>query len=175
MQVLSRLTLVWGILTPTTFAAATRPSVAYSSMLLAWSVTEIIRYSYFVFNLQGARRRTRSDSGGPGSGGTGTETGTGSGDKVPSWLVWARYNFFYVLYPLGTSSECVLVLKASLAAGWRAAMVAELDGEGSGSGWVMVQWALRALLVVYIPGFYVLFTHMVKQRRKVMRGKGVER
>ena len=49
MQVASRLLLVWGI--GYAFPATTRYSPAYSSMLIAWSVTEVIRYGYFVFAL----------------------------------------------------------------------------------------------------------------------------
>ena len=59
-------------------------------MLLAWSVTEVIRYSYFVTNLRGA---------------------------VPGFLTWLRYNTFFVLYPVGIASEMWLVFKASEVAG----------------------------------------------------------
>lgn len=51
MQVASRLLLVWGI--GYNFPSTTQYSPAYSSMLVAWSVTEVIRYSYFVFVLAG--------------------------------------------------------------------------------------------------------------------------
>jgi very-long-chain (3R)-3-hydroxyacyl-CoA dehydratase len=51
MQVASRLLLVWGI--GYNFPDTTKYSPAYSSMLVAWSVTEVIRYSYFVFVLSG--------------------------------------------------------------------------------------------------------------------------
>lgn len=54
-------------------------------MLIAWSVTEVIRYSYFVVTLSGYN---------------------------PGILVWLRYNTFFVLYPLGISSECWLIYKA---------------------------------------------------------------
>ncbi|CAD0047447.1 unnamed protein product, partial [Aureobasidium pullulans] len=59
----------------------------YSTMLIAWSITEVIRYSYFAINLS-----------------------TGS---VPSFWLWLRYNTFFVLYPLGISSECWLVWLAA--------------------------------------------------------------
>jgi very-long-chain (3R)-3-hydroxyacyl-CoA dehydratase len=36
-------------------------------------------------------------------------------------------------------------------------------------------WVLQAVLGIYVPGSYILFTHMMKQRRKVMRGKGVKK
>lgn len=86
MQVASRLLLVWGIAHsfPGSTAAA---APAYASMLLAWSLTEVIRYGYFVVNL------TRAAG-------------------VPRWLILLRYNTFLVLYPLGISSECWLVYSA---------------------------------------------------------------
>ena len=85
MQVASRLLLVWPIVN--TFPNTTaRSSPAYSSMLIAWSVTEVIRYSYFAVNL------------------------TYGG--VPRWMTWLRYNTFFVLYPLGIASECWLVYRA---------------------------------------------------------------
>lgn len=148
MQVSSRLLLIWAVVNR--YPSATAPSPFYSSMLLAWSVTEVIRYSYFVWNLQGA--------------------------GVPGFVVWLRYNTFYVLYPVGIVSECLLV--------WKASVVAER--------WVQV--VFWGVLGVYVPGesmlaggfgggkgwanegvgSYILFTHMMAQRRKVMRGKGVE-
>jgi len=60
-------------------------------MLLAWSITEVVRYSYFVFVL--------------------------SGTGVPRLWTWLRYNTFLVLYPLGVASECWLVWRASWASG----------------------------------------------------------
>ena len=131
MQVASRLLLVWPVLS--LHPAETQSSVFLSSMYLAWSVTEVIRYGYFVMNLQSR--------------------------GVPGWLGWLRYNTFYVLYPVGITSECVLVLKASLA-------------PGTDDLWKYFFWAV---LGVYVPGSYVLFTHMIAQRRKIMRGKGKER
>jgi very-long-chain (3R)-3-hydroxyacyl-CoA dehydratase len=99
-------------------------------MLLAWSVTEVIRYSYFVFNLTGA---------------------------VPRAWSWLRYNSFLVLYPIGVGSECWLVWKAS-----------QMAGQTGGMG-VWEKYAMWAVLGIYVPGFWVLFGHMMRQRGKVMR------
>jgi very-long-chain (3R)-3-hydroxyacyl-CoA dehydratase len=97
-------------------------------MLLAWSVTEVVRYSYFVFNL--------------------------SGTGVPKAWVWMRYNFFLALYPIGVASECWLVWKASGPAG---------------EMWEGFRYGLWAVLGIYVPGIYVLFMHMLGQRRRVMK------
>jgi hypothetical protein len=51
-------------------------------MVFAWSVTEVIRYSFYTLSLSGFH-------------------------AYP--LVWLRYTAFYVLYPLGASSEVSLI------------------------------------------------------------------
>ncbi|KAI0994113.1 hypothetical protein K3495_g14070 [Podosphaera aphanis] len=126
MQVASRLLLVWVVVQPFPFVAK---SPGYSSMLIAWSVTEVIRYSYFVCNLSGFN---------------------------PGIVTWFRYNTFYVLYPLGISSECWLLSNAISPAG-------KLN---SAFG-----WALQITRLIYIPGSYILFTHMIAQRKKVLRAQ----
>jgi very-long-chain (3R)-3-hydroxyacyl-CoA dehydratase len=82
MQVASRLLLVWGISLP---FPALNGSPWYSSMLAAWSTTEVIRYTYFALKQV---------------------------DAVPDWLHWLRYSAFLVLYPIGISSEVALVIRA---------------------------------------------------------------
>ncbi|RFU28841.1 hypothetical protein B7463_g7486, partial [Scytalidium lignicola] len=126
MQVSSRILLVWGIVDQFPYLAQ---SPGYSSMLIAWSITEVIRYSFFVLTLSGFS---------------------------PAISTWLRYNTFFVLYPLGISSECWMIYKAIKPA-------SKLREEYA--------WALYAILAIYIPGSYILYTHMMAQRRKVMRGK----
>jgi len=130
MQVASRFLLVWGIVNNFPYLAS---SPAYSSMLVAWSVTEVIRYGYFVMTLSGF---------------------------LPAAMKWLRYNTFFVLYPLGISSECWLVYKAIGPAGEWSQLYA---------------YYLIGVLLVYVPGSYILFTHMMKQRSKVMKGKQAEK
>ncbi|CZS95929.1 related to protein tyrosine phosphatase-like protein (putative anti-phosphatase); pepino protein; pasticcino protein pas2 [Rhynchosporium agropyri] len=130
MQVASRLLLVWGVVDTFPYLAK---SAGYSSMLIAWSVTEVVRYSYFVFTLSG---------------------------YSPGFISWLRYNLFYVLYPLGISSECWLIYKAI---------------EPAKKIRMELGWLLQLILFVYVPGSYVLFTHMMAQRRKVMKGKRVQK
>ncbi|KAK5990119.1 3-hydroxyacyl-CoA dehydratase [Cladobotryum mycophilum] len=124
MQVSSRLLLVWGIVYPFPFLAQVP---TYSSMLIAWSVTEVIRYSFFALTLSGSQ---------------------------PSFLTWLRYNTFFILYPVGILSECSLVYLATEPAGKRN----ELE-----------KYALYAILAVYVPGSYILYSYMMTQRKKVMR------
>ena len=125
-QVFSRLMIVWGIhqLLPNSPANF---HWCYISLCLSWSITEIIRYSYYALNLKG---------------------------NVPGWLTWLRYTTFYILYPTGVFSEVYLVI------------LSLNDASNDVGSWY--SWALRAILVVYIPGYYMLYTYMIKQRKKVL-------
>ncbi|KAG0231344.1 hypothetical protein BGW41_002210 [Actinomortierella wolfii] len=127
MQVASRLLLVWGIcwLFP---LPEVRNYWAFTTMTIAWSVTEIIRYSYYALNLVGVQ---------------------------PSFLVWCRYTFFYILYPLGAGSEAVEI--------WRALPFAPAIAQE-------YKYFLIAMLCIYPPGFYVMYTHMIGQRRRYLGG-----
>ncbi|GAP86539.1 putative 3-hydroxy acyl- dehydratase [Rosellinia necatrix] len=126
MQVFSRYAIVWGV---TGLFPQLGASPAYGSMLLAWSVTEVIRYSYFALTLSGWR---------------------------PAALHWLRYHAFFVLYPLGISSEAWLI--------WRAVEPARH------AGLELYGTALFAYVAfVYPPSAYILYTHMMAQRRKVLK------
>ncbi|POR36458.1 Protein tyrosine phosphatase, partial [Tolypocladium paradoxum] len=129
MQVSSRFLLVWAIVESFPFLAF---SPFYSSMLVAWSVTEVIRYSYFALSLSGWQ---------------------------PAALTWLRYNTFFVLYPLGIFSECSLIYMATVPAAMRHPLE---------------KYVLYAILAIYVPGAYILYTHMMTQRNKVMRSAKVK-
>lgn len=124
MQVASRILLVWGI--GEHFPEAAQ-HWAYATMLVAWSITEVIRYSYFALNLSA---------------------------YPPYLLTWFRYNTFFVLYPLGISSECWLINRSREPA-------AQIDEK--------LEWGLWAILAIYVPGAYYLYTYMIVQRRKALR------
>ncbi|KAJ3086580.1 hypothetical protein HK102_012885 [Quaeritorhiza haematococci] len=127
MQVASRLLLVWGVCYPFDVPEV-RLNVAYTTMVIAWSITEVIRYLYYGLNLLGSQ---------------------------PGWLLWCRYTFFFVLYPLGAGSEWWLLTNAFDAA-------RKLDER--------VYWAFYVMSWVYAPGFYIMYTHMIGQRRKYLGG-----
>lgn len=132
MQVASRIVVVWGVLY---LFPSVGTYLAFSTCVLAWSITEMLRYSFYVYNL------------------------VRPGD-VPYWLVWLRYSAFYVLYPLGAGSEWVLIL------------VSLPEAELYSSLYALF---LKAVMLIYIPGFYVMFTHVIAQRRKVFRNLGKKR
>ncbi|KAJ8658143.1 hypothetical protein O0I10_006150 [Lichtheimia ornata] len=124
MQVASRLFLVWGV---NYMFPAIGTHVSFSTMMIAWSIAECVRYSYYATNLLGS---------------------------VPGFLNWARYNLFFVLYPMGVGSELTMVYQSlPYAQEWNPLYFYFLIGTS----------------LVYLPGFPVLFLHMVSQRRKYMK------
>ncbi|KAI8968986.1 Ptplb-like protein [Mycotypha africana] len=78
MQVFSRIFLVWAVNYP---FPQIHSHWSYSTMIISWSIAEIVRYSYYSTNLLGS---------------------------VPAFITWARYTFFLVLYPTGISSELIM-------------------------------------------------------------------
>ncbi|KAI9505231.1 tyrosine phosphatase-like protein [Coemansia spiralis] len=76
-QVYSRLLLVWGILYPFN-SPDVRASYGLVLMVLAWSITECVRYSHYALSLLNI--------------------------EVPV-LLYLRYTLFYVLYPAGVAGE----------------------------------------------------------------------
>lgn len=82
MQVASRLFLVWGV---NYFIPEIHSHWSFATMVLAWSLADAVRYAYFMFKLSSG---------------------------VPAFITWARYNFFFVLYPLGVFSEMTMVYQA---------------------------------------------------------------
>ncbi|KAF8554180.1 PTPLA-domain-containing protein [Imleria badia] len=127
MQVSSRLILVWAIVArfPSTHA-----SPIYTTMVLAWSLTEVPRYSYYALGLLGIH--------------------------PPPWLTWLRYSTFYLLYPLGAGSEALLAF--STISEWHAI-------------WSIEDWLKAAMVLIWIPGLYVMYTHMMRTRTKVLGPK----
>ena len=85
-QVLSRLLVVLGIFQFVPEAPGSK-STAYITLLLAWCITEVVRYLFYFFNL------TRQA--GP-----------------PRFILILRYNLFLVLYPSGVASELYIIYSA---------------------------------------------------------------
>ncbi|CDR41498.1 CYFA0S07e02916g1_1 [Cyberlindnera fabianii] len=73
----------------------------------------------------------------------------------PKYLTLLRYNLFFVLYPMGVGSELAIIYMSL--------------GEAASQVGVWYQYGLIFVMLTYIPGFPVLFGHMLKQRKKVMK------
>ncbi len=74
-QVFSRVAITWAVVHQFPEAQSCR---GLPMLLLAWQVTEVVRYSFYAFGLVG---------------------------PVPGAVTWMRYTLFLVLYPLGVTGE----------------------------------------------------------------------
>lgn len=72
----------------------------------------------------------------------------------PPLLKWLRYNTFTVLYPMGISSEVYIIISSLAEAAFAV-------GE-------FYRYFLIGCVAAYVPGAYVLYSYMLKQRSKVM-------
>ncbi|KAF8748941.1 Very-long-chain (3R)-3-hydroxyacyl-CoA dehydratase [Rhizoctonia solani] len=124
MQVASRVYLVWGV---TESFSATRSNPFYATMVLAWSITEVIRYSFYACNLAGSE---------------------------PHFLL------YYILCTV--PPRCLVRERPHL-----------LDSPQSSplSGkWTPYDYLRGFFVLIWTPGLYVMYTYMIKQRRKVLGG-----
>lgn len=76
IQVFSRVIILWGIAWA---FPAVRGHWSFSTMVISWAITEVVRYTYYAV----------------------------TGDK-PYILTWLRYSLFFVLYITGAGSEWIL-------------------------------------------------------------------
>ncbi|KAF1942872.1 PTPLA-domain-containing protein [Clathrospora elynae] len=75
--------------------------------------------------------------------------------KAPKSLVWLRYTMFYPLYPIGIGAEWWLLCRAITPG-------AKINS--------VIPPIIYFCLILYIPGSYVMYTYMIKQRKKALRG-----
>ncbi|OMO56258.1 Protein-tyrosine phosphatase-like, PTPLA [Corchorus capsularis] len=136
-QIGSRLYLTWGILYS---FPEMRTHILVTSLVISWSLTEIIRYSFF-----------------------GLKEAFGF---APSWHLWLRYSTFLVLYPTGISSEVGLIyfalpyLKASEK--YCVRMPNKLNFSFD------YYYAAIVTLGFYVPGSPHLYSYMLSQRKRAL-------
>lgn len=128
-------------------------------MLLAWSITEVVRYTYFAVLLNRTRILDKNSSrtsnsnnsriSGGGSSSSSEKNPAILDDQPPPWLTWSRYNLFFVLYPLGILSEMRLIYLAIEPASQAFSAAADHDESKYKE---RVGWFLWAILAVYVPG-----------------------
>ncbi|KAK9503983.1 hypothetical protein O3M35_010432 [Rhynocoris fuscipes] len=137
-QVMSRVMVVCGVLLATPTATV---SYGLPMLLFAWSVTEIIRYSFYALSLLNA---------------------------VPYLLVWCRYTFFYALYPIGVSGELLCFYAAqsfvSESKQWSIALPNSVNFTFD------YHYLLLGVMASYIPLFPQLYFYMIGQRKKIIGG-----
>uniref|UniRef100_A0A674PJG7 Very-long-chain (3R)-3-hydroxyacyl-CoA dehydratase n=1 Tax=Takifugu rubripes TaxID=31033 RepID=A0A674PJG7_TAKRU len=135
-QVLSRVFLTWAI------THSVREVQSEDSVLLfvtAWTVTEIIRYSFYTFSLL---------------------------NHLPYLIKWARYTFFIVLYPMGVTGE-LLTIYAALPYVQKTGLYSITLPNKYNFSFDYYAF-LIVVMLSYIPLFPQLYFHMIRQRKKVL-------
>ncbi|KAL3453903.1 protein-tyrosine phosphatase-like protein [Aspergillus insuetus] len=74
-----------------------------------------------------------------------------AGDPVPRALKWLRYSLFLVLYPIGIGSEWWLMYRATTA-----------------TTNLLIGGIFYFFLGLYAPGSVMMYSYMVRQRRKTL-------
>jgi len=156
LQVASRLFVVWGVLRTSPAAPLARVGpLGLETLAGAWGATEVVRYSFY------------AAKGAPGAGGPALRA-----------LTALRYSLFLVLYPLGVASEAALLWRSLPAAAAGALSLRMPNALNLAVDFHALCWAA---LAAYPPGFYSLFSHMLRQRRRALgggagrSGRGTER
>lgn len=143
LQIASRVFIMWAIYayvleSKTAIRGTNTPAVAL--LIFPWAITEILRYSYYILYVF---------------------------NSVPYWLTWCRYSFFVLMYPLGVTGEVLSIWRAASYL-QKTAMFRELTTFGIAGQKVQLAWLLYASLGLYLIFFPKLYTHMFKQREKVL-------
>ncbi|XP_047256588.1 very-long-chain (3R)-3-hydroxyacyl-CoA dehydratase PASTICCINO 2A isoform X2 [Capsicum annuum] len=136
-QITSRLYVTWGILWS---FPEVRSHILVSSLVISWSITEIIRYSFF-----------------------GTREAFGS---APSWLLWLRYSTFLLMYPAGIISEVVLIYNALSYMKESGKYAVRMPNKWNFS--FDYYYASLVGLAIYVPGCPYLYSYMLGQRKKAV-------
>lgn len=136
MQVTSRVTLVWPVLHT---CAVSRFSMGVPMLLVAWSVTEVIRYSFYALGLFNA---------------------------VPYFITYLRYTTFIVLYPLGVTGELLTLFSSLPEVADKKHFTLEMPNCLNMG--ISFYWVLILAAISYIPGFPQLYFYMFAQRKKIL-------
>ncbi|XP_015696228.1 very-long-chain (3R)-3-hydroxyacyl-CoA dehydratase PASTICCINO 2A-like [Oryza brachyantha] len=136
-QITGRLFITWGILWS---FPETHSHILVTSLIISWSITEVIRYSFF-----------------------GMQESFGF---TPSWFVWLRYSTFIICYPVGMVSEVVLIYIAFPFMKASGKYCFRMSNKWNFSFNYFYFSAL--LMALYVPAFPHLLLYMVAQRKKAL-------
>jgi len=137
VQIFSRVFVVWGICE---FIPGVKTgTIGVPIFIVAWTVTEVIRYSFYFFTLIG---------------------------YVPYVLKWLRYTLFIGLYPLGVTGELLAVYAGIQQSKKHHLYEFNLPNKANFSFSFVAFLVIFA--VSYIPVFPQLYLYMFSQRKKVL-------
>ena len=115
-------------------------SQGYFLIYFAWSIVEIVRYTYYIMNL------LQKDF---------------FKFNIPYILIWCRYSFFVVLYPIGVSGEMITVWNAKK--DFNKYILFQTDKYTfTAADLIYPIW------IFYIPALIYLYGYLFKQRKKVL-------
>ncbi|XP_053959199.1 very-long-chain (3R)-3-hydroxyacyl-CoA dehydratase hpo-8 [Anastrepha ludens] len=137
-QVLSRMMVVIGVVmaTPTGKVSPGLPIA-----LLAWAITEIIRYGYYALNIL---------------------------NIMPYIVVFLRYTTFIALYPIGVTGELLCFWWAQSYAKTNTVWSWEMPNKWNATfSYFALLWIV---MLLYIPLFPQMYLHMFAQRKKILGG-----
>ncbi len=109
-------------------------------MVLAWGFVEVVRYLYLALNMFGI---------------------------APRFLTWLRYSLFYVLYPLGVYGE-MRVLYDALPSIYDSEILSISMPNPWNFSFSFASYIWLLIHVIYLPGLYVQYTHMMAQRKRAL-------
>jgi len=136
-QVLSRVFVVWCVLE---VSPPSTTCVGVPLVMIAWDITEIIRYGYYFLNLIGMQQV----------------------------LVWFRYTLFIILYPIGITGELICMYYSLEYI--RNKNLFTFSMPNAFNFTFDYQYAMVIAMLSYIPIFPQLYCHMFAQRRKILGG-----
>ena len=114
-------------------------SYGYLIIFFAWSSIEIVRYSYYILNLI---KKNFSNF------------------NIPYLLIWCRYTFFIVLYPIGSFGEMLIIYNAQKYFNkiilWKNNVFNIYVGN-----------LFYPIYILFLPGLIFMYGYLFKQRKKV--------
>eukprot|EP00794_Sanderia_malayensis_P015322 gene15322-16899_t len=138
-QVCSRLFVLWMV---TDKVPSTQSGPGVLLYLVCWSITEVIRYPYYVFNILW---------------------------DAPYALLWCRYTFFFVLYPLGVLGELMTIFASLNSVKEQGIFSVQMPNILNIS--FSYYYFLIFVMLCYVPIFPQLYFHMIRQRKKFIGAK----
>lgn len=111
----------------------------FTTLTTAWGIADMIRYSYYAFKEAGLN---------------------------PYISLWLRYTGFIILYPVGVASELSMVYLAYDTIKQEKLMTLEMPNPYNIS--FIYYLVINFIVLMYAPGFYSLYTYMLKARKKYL-------
>eukprot|EP00058_Branchiostoma_floridae_P012179 XP_002597667.1 hypothetical protein BRAFLDRAFT_77431 [Branchiostoma floridae] len=144
LQMFARVFIVWGV---AHLVPKVQTTLYISLVVVLWCLCEVTRYPYYVTNVLGVK----SDV-----------------------LLWCRYTFFIVLYPLGAFGE-VLTMYAALGP------IKEGDLHLAGipsnlqGAFQFYYYVIVVFLLGWGPCWWPIYKHMFRQRKKALGSPGTKK